>query len=44
MLHRHTLKGHKDTVEDVVFAPGSGEEVVSVGDDKQVPWGKILSL
>ncbi|GBF95359.1 hypothetical protein Rsub_07787 [Raphidocelis subcapitata] len=33
---RTELKGHKNTVEDVVFAPGSGEELVSVGDDKQV--------
>jgi hypothetical protein len=33
---RHELKGHKNTVEDVVFAPNSGEELVSVGDDKQV--------
>ncbi|KAI8467538.1 MAG: WD40-repeat-containing domain protein [Monoraphidium minutum] len=33
---RTTLKGHKATVEDVVFASGSGELLVSVGDDKQV--------
>ncbi len=31
---RTRLEGHQDTVEDVVFCPGSATEVVSVGDDK----------
>ena len=30
------LQGHGDTVEDLVFRPGSAEELVSVGDDKAV--------
>ena len=33
---RVRLEGHADTVEDVVFAPDSGEQLVSVGDDRQI--------
>lgn len=33
---RHRLVGHADTVEDVVFQPGSANHLASVGDDKQV--------
>eukprot|EP00798_Chlamydomonas_sp_ICE-L_P030922 gene30922-35977_t len=33
---RTKLKGHKDTVEDVVFKPDSTEQLCSVGDDHMV--------
>jgi histone-binding protein RBBP4 len=33
---RVKLEGHADTVEDVVFRPGSSEVLASVGDDKQL--------
>lgn len=33
---RQKLKGHKKTVEDLVFQPGSTSHLVSVGDDAQV--------
>lgn len=29
-----TLKGHESTIEDVVFKPGSKEQLASVGDDQ----------
>jgi hypothetical protein len=39
-LLRTKLLGHTDTVEDVVFQPGSHTQLASVGDDKQVcTWG-----
>ncbi|KAF8066179.1 D-cysteine desulfhydrase 1 [Scenedesmus sp. PABB004] len=34
--HRHKLRGHRKTVEDLVFQPGSTQRLVSVGDDAQV--------
>lgn len=34
--NRQKLVGHTDTVEDVVFMPGSHTRLASVGDDKQV--------
>jgi hypothetical protein len=34
--NRQRLLGHSDTVEDVVFQPGSHTHLASVGDDKQV--------
>ena len=30
---RTILRGHSDTIEDVVFKPGSSEQLASVGDD-----------
>ncbi|DBA66351.1 TPA: hypothetical protein ACH3X2_002340 [Trebouxia sp. C0005] len=33
---RLTLKGHADTVEDVVFQPGSSAELASVADDSSL--------
>ena len=30
---RTILRGHSDTIEDVVFKPGSCEQLASVGDD-----------
>jgi len=36
LANRTRLEGHKKTVEDLVFKPGSAEQLVSVGDDTQV--------
>jgi hypothetical protein len=33
---RQKLRGHKKTVEDLVFQPGSSSHLISVGDDAQV--------
>lgn len=38
---RTKLEGHTATVEDVVFRPGTDYELASVGDDRQVGFGKL---
>lgn len=35
-FRRQKLKGHKKTVEDLVFQPNSTTSLASVGDDAQV--------
>jgi hypothetical protein len=35
---RQKLRGHKKTVEDLVFQPGSSSHLISVGDDAQVSY------
>eukprot|EP00884_Botryococcus_braunii_P018332 jgi/Botrbrau1/5182/Bobra.0172s0052.1 len=36
LANRNTLRGHSNTIEDVVFKPGSDQELASVGDDYSV--------
>ncbi|WIA34025.1 hypothetical protein OEZ86_012406 [Tetradesmus obliquus] len=36
LQHRQKLRGHKKTVEDLVFQPGSSSHLISVGDDAQM--------